>query len=59
VEELTSLIPGFQDCGLYEGRQVQFSRKAQALAVALNRRFSGEDHRFAFTDIDKITADSG
>ncbi|GAX82791.1 hypothetical protein CEUSTIGMA_g10217.t1 [Chlamydomonas eustigma] len=59
VEELSSTIPGFQDCGLYEGRQVHFNRKAQALVFALSRRFSGEDARFAFPDMDKITADTG
>lgn len=60
IEELSTSIPGFADQALCEGRQVQFSRKAQALAGALYLRFKEKDPaRFAFTDADQLTVDSG
>lgn len=44
---------------LYDGRRVEFCRKAQALAGALMARFAAQDPRFAFADAPHLAADSG
>jgi hypothetical protein len=39
--------------------QVYFHRKAQLLAAQLHLRFRGADARFRFTDMRRLTVDSG
>ena len=52
-------LPAFQDKALYDGRTVQYARKAQNLAADLAARFGSGDERFAFNDVAKLAADSG
>ncbi len=59
VEAIASSLPGFADQGLFDGQQLHFGRKAQALVAALNKRFGTKDPRFAFEDLGKLTADTG
>ncbi|KAL6760868.1 hypothetical protein V8C86DRAFT_2546687 [Haematococcus lacustris] len=59
VAELSDTLQAFQDHGLYAGQRVTFARKAQALVSDLGSRWGVEDPRFAFSDLDQLTADTG
>lgn len=59
VDLLTTTIPPFNDEALFNGRKVQFARKAQALVGSLYQRFGEQgDKRFAFQDIGNLTSDT-
>lgn len=59
LSPLAVLLTWLQDTALYDGRQVPYCRKAQALVSDLAARLGERDERFKFADLDKLTADSG
>ncbi|MEW5313827.1 MAG: hypothetical protein WDW38_005363 [Sanguina aurantia] len=59
ITHLAQQFSGFEDVESYEGVQVTFMRKAQALVLDLHARFASRDPRFAFSDIHALTGDSG
>ncbi len=60
VDVLVDAVPGFSDSCSIGDDLVPLHRKAQQLAAGLHERFAAEDPgRFAFTDIDELSADSG
>lgn len=59
ITHLAQQFSGFEDVESYEGMQVTFMRKAQALVLDLHARFASKDPRFAFSDIHALTGDSG
>lgn len=58
VDLLSQTFPPFQDEALYDGRKIQFARKAQALVGSLYERFGERDARFAFVDMAMLTSDT-
>lgn len=59
ITHLAQQFSGFEDVETYEGVPVTYMRKAQALVLDLHARFAAKDARFAFSDINALTGDSG